>query len=179
MFSALHHRALQLFGNLLCQHILHTRLPCGNLFLRRTERTVRAEVQHGLICLFDHQSMTHGIHTAARCFCRQAHGKFQGIFSEVSAQINRVIVDLSCTVKIFCTVQHHLNRHFSLRCTKMQHHTVRRSGNEAGSADFQRSSHQAVHSVTKRGRQTIPPPSSFFNFYLILNTRRSLHFLLF
>jgi hypothetical protein len=147
VFSALHHRALQLFGNLLC--------------------------------LFDHQSMTHGIHTAARCFCRQTHGKFQGIFSEVSAQINRVIVDLSCTVKIFCTVQHPLNRHFSPRCTKMQHHTVRRSGNEAGSADFQRSSHQAVHSVTKRGRQTIPPPSSFFNFYLILNTRRSLHFLLF
>ena len=173
------HRTLQLFGNFLCQHILHTWFPRGNVRRRRTEGAVRAKVKHGLICSLYNQGMAHRIHASALCFCRQAHGKFQSIFSEVSAQINRVIVDLSCTVKIFCTVQHHLNRHFSLRCTKMQHHTVRRSGNEAGSADFQRSSHQAVHSVTKRGRQTIPPPSSFFNFYLILNTRRSLHFLLF
>ena len=114
-----------------------------------------------------------------------AHGKFQSIFSEVSAQINRVIVDLSCTVKIFCTVQHHLNRHFSLRCTKMQHQTVRRSGNEAGSfkcfffcifilhtadravqiefAAVQRSSHQAVHC-----RAAVLPPTLRLVLYTIM-----------
>ena len=179
------HRTLQLFGNFLCQHLLHTWFPRGNVRRRITEGAVRTKVKHGLICSLYNQGMAHRIHASALCFRRQAHGKFQGIFSEVSAQINRVIVDLSCTVKIFCTVQHHLNRHFSLRCTKMQHHTVRRSGNEAGSfkcfffcifilhtadravqiefAAVQRSSHQAVHC-----RAAVLPPTLRLVLYTIM-----------